>query len=399
MFRPMTRTMAFFSKWMAEVIRQPALMLSLVVGPFLVLLAFGEGVAIGGPKPKTLIVEPQGGGGLLQPLPEELAGQIEIAGVTQDMEEARRQLRRGQVDAVMVLPEDPASYLERSERIPIEVYTGDIDPVRLSYARAYLRDQLADLNQRTVAKAVAEAQANPQLRQEAESRGGPLDIASVSPDVISAPFTIDVREGLAFVPSFTTFYAPAVLALLLQHLGITLGALSMTRLRLLRLTDLLRVAPVRTLEVVLGNYLSYGLLAALAGAALLAGMIYVLDVPVLGSWLVLASLMVLLVLAALGIGFVISILSSTEQQAAQVAMLILLASIFFSGFAFSLDRIEWPVRAVSYALPATYGIEMLQDVMLRGVFRRPEDLAILGAAGATLMVATVLLLRREFEPE
>src|SRR5215207_2505670 len=36
-----TRTLSFFSKWLAEVFRQPSLMLTLVVGPFLLLLAFG----------------------------------------------------------------------------------------------------------------------------------------------------------------------------------------------------------------------------------------------------------------------------------------------------------------------------------------------------------------------
>ena len=40
MMRAITRTLSFFSTWMAEVVRQPALMLSLVVGPFLLLLLF-----------------------------------------------------------------------------------------------------------------------------------------------------------------------------------------------------------------------------------------------------------------------------------------------------------------------------------------------------------------------
>ena len=96
------------------------------------------------------------------------------------------------------------------------------------------------------------------------------------------------------------------------------------------------------------------------------------------------------------IGFIISMLSSSEQQAAQIAMLVLIASVFFSGFLVSLDTIVWPVRAVSYALPATYAIRTLQDVMLRGVLRTPGDVAVLGAFSLLFFLATLLLFRREF---
>ena len=48
-------------------------------------------------------------------------------------------------------------------------------------------------------------------------------------------------------------------------------------------------------------------------------------------------------------------------------MLVLLLSIFFSGFFLPLENFWLPVRALGYALPITGGILALQDVMLRGV--------------------------------
>ena len=45
------------------------------------------------------------------------------------------------------------------------------------------------------------------------------------------------------------FFAPAVLALVLQHMGVTLTALSMVRERLSGAMDIFRVAPVRALEI------------------------------------------------------------------------------------------------------------------------------------------------------
>jgi ABC-type polysaccharide/polyol phosphate export permease len=80
-------------------------------------------------------------------------------------------------------------------------------------------------------------------------------------------------------------------------------------------------------------------------------------------------------------------------------MLVLIASVFFSGFMIFLESIEWPIRAVSYLLPATYAIRTLRDVMLRGALLEPSDLVVLLAAGVGLFIVTILLFRREFRPK
>ena len=59
------------------------------------------------------------------------------------------------------------------------------------------------------------------------------------------------------VPNVVAFFAPAVLALVLQHMGVTLTALSLVRERLSGAMDIFRVAPVRALEILIGKYLAY----------------------------------------------------------------------------------------------------------------------------------------------
>jgi ABC-type multidrug transport system permease subunit len=78
-------------------------------------------------------------------------------------------------------------------------------------------------------------------------------------------------------------------------------------------------------------------------------------------------------------------------------MLLLLASIFFSGFLLDL-RLMWkPVTVVAWSLPATYGIRMLQDIMLHGA---PISLMIFGGIaliGIVLFVIDWLILRKSIE--
>jgi ABC-2 type transport system permease protein len=114
----------------------------------------------------------------------------------------------------------------------------------------------------------------------------------------------------------------------------------------------------------------------------------------LGSWWYYALVVGVLLFTSLGIGFVISLLSETSSQAVQLTMIILLASVFFSGFLLRLDLIWQPVRILSWMLPTTYGIVMLQDVFLRGIPPSPLLLAGLAGIGIGLFIIAWLLLRR-----
>jgi ABC-2 type transport system permease protein len=223
-------------------------------------------------------------------------------------------------------------------------------------------------------------------------------LAAVPPEVLTAPFELQLKNIAPFALSALAFYAPAVLALLLQHLAVTVGALSLARVRLLGLMELFQTSPVRPTEVVIGNYLAYGTLCLLAGSALVALLVLALQVPILGSLVIFVATLALLILASLGIGFVIALLVHSEQQAAQQAMLVLIASVFFSGFLIFLESIDWPVRWLSYLLPTTYANRTLRDVMLRGVAMTPNDLIILGLMALFLFVLTIGLFRREFRP-
>ena len=51
-----------------------------------------------------------------------------------------------------------------------------------------------------------------------------------------------------------------------------------------------------------------------------------------GNWVNYAIVLLTLLFTALGLGFLISLLAKTEMQAVQYAMLLLLGSVFFSGF-------------------------------------------------------------------
>ncbi len=90
----------------------------------------------------------------------------------------------------------------------------------------------------------------------------------------------------------------------------------------------------------------------------------------------------------------IATISDSERQAVQLSLLVLLASVFFSGFVLSVDEFTAPVRALAYTLPVTHGIQLLQDLMLRGGTRETWQFLALGLIALVTSVAAWVLLRR-----
>jgi ABC-2 type transport system permease protein len=127
----------------------------------------------------------------------------------------------------------------------------------------------------------------------------------------------------------------------------------------------------------------------------LVGLLVVgLGVPMLGSWTLLAVGVAAALLAAIGLAFVVALTARSDSQAVQYAMLVLLASIFFSGFILSLDRSVPAVTLVASALPATHAIRLLRGIMLRGSAMPGVLLATLAGFAAALLAGSWLMLRR-----
>jgi ABC-2 type transport system permease protein len=219
-------------------------------------------------------------------------------------------------------------------------------------------------------------------------------VTALDPEVIVQPFEGVTANVVAADIQPVDYYTPASIALLLQHLAVTFAALSLVRDRRLGLFELLRAGPLSSFEILAGKTVAYVLVGFAVGGLLVAAAVYGLDVPYEGAVLSGAITVVLVLLASLCLGLLISLLARTETQAVQIAMLTLLAGLFFGGFMLSLDGLAYPVRALSWLLPVTYGIRMLQDVMFRGAELSGTDLAGLGALVVVYGGLATLLLRR-----
>ena len=383
------RMASFTGKELREVIRRPGVLLSLIVGPFLIMFIFGLGYS-GYREPfATEIVVPDGSSLPREPdyYAELAPGRLDVREVGTDADAAEARLRGGEIDLLIIAPENAATELRSGRQTTIRVAWNQVDPVYDQLAGLATSILVSILHAEIIEEAAAEGIAF------AEGELGPA-VSSVPPEVIARPTTAETENVAPTEPNVLSFFGPAVFALVLQHLAITLTALSLVRERLSGQMDRFRVAPVTSMELLVGKYVAYAVLSLAVAAIVGVLLVGVLGVPLLGGVLPFVGIVLLLTFAALGIGLLISLVADSERQAVQLSMLVLLASVFFSGFVLPVsDFAEW-TQYLAYALPVTHGIQLLQEHMLRGEVTSLWMIGVLAAIGLVLYVGSLLRLRR-----
>lgn len=501
--------LAFLAEEILDVVRQPRLVIMLVFGPFLILLIFGLGFTGQQAPVRTIVVLP-GEVNVPNELSQEnwrFGSQFPLERVTTDERWARRQLRSGRVDLVVVVPANPKATIRSGEQIELEMLINAIDPIRRDYEQFVADSFVRTFNERVIERSVARGQARSEqlrvfsedssrslgqvsaeleagnreatgarldrligeattavwaleqaeylllglpaavggsasdkkLQQLHESRRQVLearndlrtlqreiddadtDFATVAsriedvrstlenlnqsaelfrkipPYVVAQPLTANVKNTATFEPTYVGFYGPAVVALLLQHIAVTLAALSLIRDRLHGTQEMFAVAPIGPTHVMVGKFLSHLLLTTAIGVTLSILMRHLLDIPFYGDPAQFIVLFVFVIGASLGWGFLISAVSQRQSQAVQLAMIMLLASVFFSGFFLNLSGLRQPVLLLSFSLPVTYGIAGFQRLMLAGGAVPLWYFGVLACMIVFLFGTTWVLYRRQFQ--
>lgn len=433
MFKFLIRISSFISKELTEILRQPKLILTLVLGPFLIMFLFGLGYPDQNRVLRTLYVaeDPNSLQGDLKVITESISPSIVNQGVESDEELALAKLALNQTDLVIVVPGNALETVQNNQQAEFVVYHNEVDPFQIAYIQTVARIYVDEVNGRLLQSVAEQGQADAgdvqtslenalektralkqvvppgdtntasqvdDLEKDLTTANEQLTaFRSVGSSVLINPFTAETNSLSDIIFTPTEFFAPAVIVLLLQHLSITFASLSIVRERRSGIIELFRVAPITAFETLIGKFLSYLLFEILLAGVITALAVWVLKVPMFGRWEDYALVVVILLFTSLGVGFLISLISQTDTQAVQYSMLLLLASIFFSGFFLDL-RLMWePMKILAWSLPATYGIQMLQNVMLRGASAPFMLLQGLTFIGAGLFLINWLILRRRME--
>src|SRR5687767_6485362 len=126
---------AFAKKEMTEIFRQPRLLLTLILGPFLILLLFGIGYRNEGRNLRVIIVVAKQDPvhGTVRQYANQLGSQFQLTGISDNLEESRGKLRRRDVDLVVIVPDRAERTLQQNQQAVITLLHNEVDPYQADY--------------------------------------------------------------------------------------------------------------------------------------------------------------------------------------------------------------------------------------------------------------------------
>jgi len=212
---------------------------------------------------------------------------------------------------------------------------------------------------------------------------------------------VEVRSQVWYNPDMISAYymIPGVIAMILFTLTSILTATSIVRERERGTIEQLIVTPIRSWELILGKIIPYVLLAFLNMLEVLAIGHFWFDVPVRGNIFLILVLSGLFLLTSLGIGLLASTMASTQQEAMLVVWMLLLPSLFLSGFFFPLEAMPEVLQWISYAIPLRYYLVIIRSLMLKDVsaYALRTEIIALTIFGVALMTAASLRFRKRLD--
>lgn len=158
--RPFIQVSGFVRKEMAQILRQPRLLLVLVVGPFLVLFLFAVGFDQQSTVLRTTFVGPEDSvyEDALEQFTDELEAYVTPVGYGSDLVAAEESLRRGETDLIVVFPSDPAETVLNGEQAYISVLHDKLDPIQQTAVDVSAQVAVQELNSIVLQELVGQAQ-------------------------------------------------------------------------------------------------------------------------------------------------------------------------------------------------------------------------------------------------
>jgi ABC-2 type transport system permease protein len=272
----------------------------------------------------------------------ENTGYFKVVATPATVEEADHLLALGKVQFVLQIPEDFAKRVQRGDKAVVLVEADATDPAATSNALSALAQvSLTGLD---------------------HDLTGPLSALKAG----TPPFEIRVHRR--YNPEGITQYniVPGLMGVVLTMTMVMMTSIAMTRERERGTMENLLATPVRPLEVMLGKIVPYIVVGYVQVVVILTAAKYLFGVPMVGSLLLLSTVLVLFIATNLAIGFTFSTLAKSQMQAMQMTMFFFLPSMLLSGFMFPFRGMPDWAQVLGEALPLTHFLRIVRGILLKG---------------------------------
>lgn len=215
----------------------------------------------------------------------------------------------------------------------------------------------------------------------------PEDYASDLPQV-TVLYNEDLERGWYTLPAEAGF--------MFYIMTVILAALAISREREKGTYEQLLVMPLRSVEVILGKALAPMIVGYALFLTMLGLTVFAFGVPFRGSLPLLLVVAVLYLLAEMGKGVLMSMVSTTQLQAVLLVFVIAMTDMVFSGYAVAVETMPQLLQDIAQLIPIRHWLIIMRGVMLKdaGLEALLPNILALVAIGAVILSFTAWQYRR-----
>jgi len=334
--------------------------------PVMMLLLFGYALTLDVDRVPTVIYDMD-----KSPASRELAARFagsryfQILGAVDEYGPIERLINRDQCTLALVIPRDYSRSLDSAQEAQVQLIVdgsnSNTASIAMGYAEGLVRAYAFELRAKALVR----------------KGSGKLD----------PPVDPQARVWYNSQLQSKNYIVPGLIAVILMIIAAMLTSLTVAREWESGTMEQLLSTPVRPHEIVLGKMAAYFVLGLTDTIVTLAVGVFLFDVPLRGSPLLVLGSSCIFLLGALFCGIYVSAANRTQLQAYQLGMLIsFLPAFLLSGFVYSLSNMPVVIQVLSYFFPARYFVTIVKGIFLKGV-----GLEILWLEMALLAVYATLL--------
>ncbi len=247
--------------------------------------------------------------------------------------------KSGDIKLALVFPVNFYNDLLHTNKAEVQIIADASDPNTASTLSQYVKGIIADYQS--------------QLAETMEA-----------PEQISTDTRMLYNPDLKGAPNFV----PGVIAMVMLLVCVMMTSISIVREKELGTMEVLLVSPFKPIFVILAKAIPYLAISILNLTIILVLSVYLLDLPIRGSLLLLYSVSTLYIITSLALGLLVSTGAKTQQGAMTLSLVgMMLPTMMLSGYIYPIENMPWILRFISNAVPAKWYYIIVKAVMLKGL--------------------------------
>jgi drug efflux transport system permease protein len=342
----LTRILAIARKEVRELKRDKRMLYVLFVFPFVLLILFGYAINFDVHHVKMGVYDldkSHDSRDFVNRLTS--SSYFDLVKVINSESEIRPLLDGGEVQTVIVIPDDFSKNINAHRQTKVQVLVQGVDANTASVILNYMNAATATFTQKIAGEALA-------------VRGR------------QAYMPINLEPRFWYNPDLdsTKYLIPGLISMILIMTAVISIAMSIVKEKERGTMEQINVSPLSSFELLVGKTAPYTIIALFIAAIVLFAGYLLFGVTVKGSYLLLFISTAIFLFAALNLGILISSISESQQVAFQVSTLVsLLPSFLLSGFVFPIESMPPVIQVLTNITPVKFYIIVLRDILLKGI--------------------------------